>query len=234
MVDLPPEFRTTPLGYYIWSRSPRAGHLLAFAVARFVDPSFRWVSIRETPGAPSEEETWVRRMVPANRVLDPISGSDLGKTPHPSRQTFNSMVRPEGAGAERIALDHFFLLPQRLQALLDEPSASTGPRVVVVSNTNRIREFYPADPERLRAYTDVFPRIGFSMITTSIPPPYRGRYGFDMVLRLNVQSASDWRSAQLVVEKGTHAGPFRTGVTISAADLPWYLEVGATVEKTLR
>lgn len=233
MVELPPEFRTTPLGYYVWSRSPRAGHLLAFAVARFIDPAFRWLSIREKPDALSEEEAWVRRLLPADRILDPISGADLGKTPRPPRQVFNSMVRPEGAAAERIALDHFFLLPQRLQALLDETSASLGPRVVVVANTNRVREFYPADPERLRAYTDVFPRTGISMITTSIPPPYRARYGFNVVLRLDVASASDWREAHLVVEKGPHSGPFRTGVTIPAANLPWYLEIGATVDKTL-
>jgi hypothetical protein len=234
MVDLPPEFRTTPLGYYLWSRSPRAGHVLAFAIARFADPAFRWMSIRETPGTPSEEESWLRRLLPADRLLDPISSTDLGKSPRPSRQVFNSMVRSEGAGAERIALDHFFLLPPRIQSLLDEPSASPGPRVVVVSNTNRVREFYPADPERLRAYTDVFPRTGFSMITTSIPPPFRGRYGFDIVLRLDVVSASDWRGAHLVVEKGLHSGSFRTGATISATDLPWYLEIGAAADQALR
>lgn len=233
MVDLPPEFRTTPLGFYVWSRSPRAGHVLAFALGRFVDPDFRWMCIRESPKTPSEEERWVRRLLSEKRVLDPLAGSDLARAPRVSRQAFNAMIRPEGAAAERIALDHFFLLPERLQAILDEPTKAPDPRAVVVSNTNRVREFYPTEPERLRAYTDVFPRCGISMITTSVPPPYRGRYGFDIVLRLDVGAASEWRTAHLVVEKGSHSGEFRTGATFPTAELPWYLEAGAAIEGVL-
>lgn len=231
MVELPPEFRTTPLGYYVWSRSPRAGHVLAFAIAKFVDPAFRWMSIRESSSVPAEEERWVHQLLPEDRILEPLSPSDLGKSPRVPRTTFDAMIRPEGAAAERIALDHFFLLPERVQRILDEPTSSSLPRVVVVANTNRVRDFYPTDPDRLRAYTDVFPRTGISMITTSIPPPYKGRYGFDIVLRLDVASTSDWRNAHLVVEKGTRSGDFRTGVTLSSDQLPAYLEMGTTVEK---
>jgi len=233
MVDLPPEFRTTPLGFYLWSRSPRAGHVLAFALGRFVDPEFRWMSIRESPDTPSEEERWVRRLLSGNRIIDPLVGSDLGRAPRVPRQTFNALIRPDGAASERIALDHFFLLPERLQAILDERVIASTPRAVVVSNTNRVREFYPADPERLRAYTDVFPRSGISMITTSVPPPYKGRYGFDIVLRLDVTTVSEWRTAHLVVEKGSRTREFRTGTTFPTDDLPWYLEAGATVEQSL-
>ena len=111
---------------------------------------------------------------------------------------------------------------------------STRPRVVVVSNTNWVRDFYPTDPDRLRAYTDVFPRIGFSMITTSSPPPYKGRYGFDVVLRVDVAKPSEWRKAQLVVEKGLRSGDFRTGVTFSSDQLPAYIEMGEAVEKLER
>lgn len=231
MVDFPVAFRTTPLGYYLWSRSPRAAHVLAFAIARFADPGFRWISIREAPNVPAEEERWVRRVLPENRIVDPISPADLGRTPRLSRRTFDSMIRPDGAEVERIALNHFFLLPQRLQGMLDEASPSSVPRVVVVSNTNWVRDFYPTDPERLRAYTDVFPRTGFSMITTSIPPPYRGRYGFDIVLRLDVPSASEWRNASLVVEKGVRSGEFRTGASLPSDRIPGYLELGASIEK---
>ena len=231
MVEFPPEFSTTPLGYYVWSRSPRAAHVLAFAIAKFADPAFRWISVRETRDVPAEEERWVERLLPEEQILEPVSPADIGKSPRLARKTFDSMIRTEGAGAERIALDHFFLLPQRLQGIFDEPHPHAGPRAIVVANTNRVRDFYPTDPDRLRVFTEVFPRVGFSIITTSSPPPFRGRYGFDIVLRLDVATASDWRNAHVVVEKGTRSGEFQTGATLSSEQLPGYLSVGESVEK---
>ncbi|HYB78040.1 MAG TPA: hypothetical protein VEE83_05095 [Thermoplasmata archaeon] len=233
MVELPPEFRTTPMAYYVWSRSPRAAHVVAFAIANFVDPVFRWITIRESSGAASEEEAWIRAMLPRERILDPLTEREMGTSPRLSRETYDALIRPNGASSDRIALDHFFLLPQRLQRLFDEPQSGHGPRVVVCANTNRVRDFYPTDPERLRAYTDVFPRTGFSMITTSSPPPYKGRYAFEVVLRMDVDRASEWQDARLVVERGVRTGEFRTGATIPAERLAWYLETGRAVEKAL-
>ncbi len=231
MVDLPREFRTTPFSYYVWSRSRRAGHVLAYAIAKFADPAFRWMTIRELATEPSVEEAWVERLLPKARIIPPFSDAEFVTEPRVPRGTFDSLIRPEGAVAERTALDHFFLLPQRLQLILDESDNPPGPRVVVVANTNRVRQFYPVNPDRLRAYTDVFPRNGFSMITTSIPPPYEGRHGFNIVLRLNVESTEEWRTAHLAVEKGLPSGEFRTGATFSSEQLPWYREAGAEIEK---
>jgi len=231
MVDLPHEFRTTPFSYYIWSRSRRAGHVLAFAIAKFADPSFRWMTIRELATEPSVEEAWVHRLLPEPRILPPFTDAEFVTEPRIAKGTFESLIRPEGANSERTALDHFFLLPTRLQRILDEDQVPTNPMVVVVANTNRVRQFYPADPDRLRAYTDVFPRNGFSMITTSIPPPYEGRHGFNVVLRLDVDSAEEWRPAQLVVEKGLPSGELRTGATFSSEQLSCYLDAGTAIEE---
>ncbi len=233
MVDLPQEFRTTPFSYYVWSRSRRAGHVLAFAIAKFVDPSFRWITIRETAAEPSVEESWVHRILPDARIPAPVSVSDLGEGPRVSRETFDSLIRPEGAMSERVALDHFLLLPPRIQRMLDEGEAPTIPRAIVVANTNRIRLFYPSDPDRLRALMEVFPRNGISIITTSLPPPYEGRYGYAIALRLDVESADEWRKAHLVVEKGLPSGELRTGASFSSEELPWYLEAGAAIEKAV-
>lgn len=189
------------------------------------------MTIRELAAEPSVEEGWVRRLIPESRVIPPFSDVEFVTEPQVSRGTFDSMIRPDGAAADRAALDHFFLLPRRLQQVFDELVTLPAPRFLVVANTNRVRQFYPANPDRLRAYTDVFPRNGFSMITTSIPPPYEGRHGFGIVLRLNVDSAEEWRTGQLVVEKGLPMGEFRTGATVSLEKLPWYLEAGTEIER---
>ena len=233
MVDLPPEFRTTPFSYYVWSRSRRAGHVLAFALAKFVDPSFRWMTIREFGDGTLGRGDLGATASCLKPGFFPIHGRRVrDRTPNPE-ETFESMIRPEGTGAERTALDHFFLLPTRLQRILDEVHAPRGLRSSSVANTNRIRQFYPADPERLRASTDVFPRNGSPMITTSIPPPYEGRHGFNIVLRLDVDSTEEWRMAHLVVEKGLLSGDLRTGALFTSAELPWYFEAGAAIEKAV-
>jgi len=231
MVDLPPEFRTTPFTYYIWSRSPRASQILAYAVAQFADPGFRWMCIREESSLPSDEERWVGRLLPPARVLSPMAETDMGRSRRPAKESFQELIRAEGSSADRFALDTFLLLPLHIQGILDEVHTGSNPRAVVITNTNRVRQFFPTDPDSLRVYTDVFPRIGFSMITTSIPPPFRGRYGFNVVLRVDVTSAHEWQDAHLVVEKGFRAGDFRTGATFPVNQLPWYLETGRTIEK---
>jgi len=231
MVELPPQFRTNPLSYYLWSRSQRAGHVMAAAIARFIDPSFRWISIRNAPETRSEEERWVGHLVPEERVLEPVSVADIANTPRVSRSTFNSLIRPEGAAADRVAVDQLLLLPERLQRLLEEENPRASPRTLVVANTNRVREFYPSDPERLRAFTQLFSHIGLSIVTTSLPPPYKGRYGFDVVLRLDVANASEWREANLVVEKGLGSTEFRTGASFPPDAIPWYLETGDAIDQ---
>jgi|SRR5271157_186569 len=233
MVDLPPEFRTTPFSYYVWSRSRRAGHVLAFAIAKFIDPSFRWITVRETAAEPSVEEPWVHRILPDAQIPVPVSVTDLGQGPRVPRETFDSTIRPEGALTERVALDHFLLLPPRIQHMLDEGEASSTPRAIVVANTNRVRLFYPSDPDRLRAFMEVFPRNGISIITTSLPPPYEGRYGYSIALRLDVESADEWRRAHLVVEKGLLSGDLRTGASFPSEELPWFLEAGTAIEKAV-
>jgi hypothetical protein len=231
MVDLPAEFRTTPFSYYVWSRSRRAGHVLAFALARFIDPAFRWVTIRESTAEPSAEESWVHRLLPEARIPQPVAVAELAEGPRVSRETFDSMIRPEGAAAERTALDHLYLLPTRIQEIFDEEAVSSRPRTVVVANTNRIRLFYPTDPDRLRVMIEIFPRNGISVIATSMPPPYEGRYGFSIALRVDVDSAEGWRKARLVIEKGLPSGEVRTGATFGSEELPWYHEAGTAIEK---
>jgi hypothetical protein len=230
MVDLPPEFRTTPFSCYVWSRSRRAGHVLAFALARFIDPAFRWITIRESTAEPSAEETWVAQVLPKAQVLPPVAVSDFGAGPRVSRESFSSLFRAEGTVAERTALSYFLLLPPQLQAIMDEEAASPGTRAIVLANTNRIRALYPTDAGRIRVMMEVFPRNGFSVITTSMPPPYQGRYGYSIAFRMDVDSAEEWRRARLVVEKGLPSGELRTGATFSSEELPWYLDAGSAIE----
>lgn len=230
MVELPEEFRSTPRSYYVWSRSRRAAHTLALALGSFGDPAFRWLTVREEPSQPSEEEPWVRRLLPLARVLAPLSSDELGPGPPVSRESVDSLIRSGGTSTERTTLDLYLRLPPRLQELLDESDSPTTPRFVVVANVDRIRQLSPVDTGRLRPFTGVFSRHGLSLVATSVPPPYEGRYGFDMVLRLDIESTSAWRTGRLVVEKGPRSGEFRTGTTFSVDQLPWHLAAGAAID----
>jgi hypothetical protein len=207
--------------------------VLAFALARFIDPAFRWVTIRESTAEPSTEEAWVSRVLPKTQVLPPVSVSDFGAGPRVPRETFNSLFQTEGAVAERTALSYFLLLPPQLQAIMDEEAVSSGVRAIVLANTNRIRALYPTDAGRIRVVMEVFPRNGLSVITTSMPPPYQGRYGYSIALRMDVESAEEWRRARLVVEKGLPSGELRTGATFASEELPWYLDAGSAIENAI-
>ena len=231
MVEPPTEFQTRPQSYYVWSRSRRAGHVLALGLGRFIDTEFRWQTVRDSEQQVSEEEDWVKRLIPAKRLLQPLTSASLRPGPRVTAATFDSLLTTEGRAEERASIEHFLLLPPRLQEFVDEADASGRPRAIVVTNTDRIRQFYPTDPGRLRPFTAVFSRYGLSVIATSVPPPYEGRYGFDVVLRFDVDGDELWSKGQLVVEKGTAAGSFRTGSTLDAKDLPWFHDAGELVER---
>lgn len=233
MVELPAEFRSKPRSYYVWSRSRRAGHALALTLGSFADPSFRWISVRESATQQAEEEAWVYRLLPVSRVLAPLTSAELRPGPQVSRETFDALVRPDGATEDRTTLDHYLRLPPRLQGLLHEDEATTGPRFIVVANSDRIRQLYPIDPGRLRPFTRVFSRSGLSLVTTSIPPPYEGRYAFDIVFRLDVDSAEEWRAGPLIVEKGLGSGEFRTGATFPITELSGYLQTATEIERAM-
>lgn len=234
MVELPTDFRNRPHSFYVWSRSRRAGHLLALSVGRFIDPRFRWQTLRETHGRPSEEEAWVPVVVPAERVFPPLCRTDLRPGTPVTRATFDQMLRRESSSADRHRLERLLLLPEQLQGYLDEVESADQPRAIVVTNTDRIGELTPAEPEQLRGFTDLFSGSGISLIATAVPPPFPGRYGFDIVLRYDIDTPDDWRTGQLVVEKGLPSGAFRTGSTIAIGELPWYLECGSAVERAVR
>jgi len=231
MVELPEELRTGAVSGYVWSRSPRAAHAIALAVARFIDPAFQWLTVREDPGRPSEEESWVHHLLPAVRILPPVAPNDL-HSPNPvSRETVSALLRVEADESERTALDHYLLLPPALQELLDSGRSREGVRAVVVANTERIRRLYPTDAGRMRPFAEVFSQHGLSMISTALPPPYEGRYAFDLVLRVDLDS-SDWRKGRLVVEKGHASRGFTTGATLDLGELPWYIAAGDWIAQT--
>lgn len=229
MVEFPEEFRTAPYSFYLWGRSPRAGHILAFTIARLGDASFRWLSVRESADAPTDE-SWVRRFVPESRILPPLLSDALRPGRRVSKEAVNSLIRSDGDASERTSLEHYLLLPAPLQELLDGDDHAARVRAIVVANTERIRGLYPTDPGRMRPFADIFSRHGVSMISTSLPPPYEGRYAFDIVLRLDVASSDEWRVGRLVVEKGLRSGEFRTGASFSLDELPWYLASGEAIE----
>ncbi|HLM70673.1 MAG TPA: hypothetical protein VK423_04765 [Thermoplasmata archaeon] len=215
----------------MWSRGRRAGHALALAIGRFGDPEFRWLSVRESGSVPSEEEGWVHRLLPESRILAPLTSDELRPGPLVPRESFDALLRTEGAAAERTALDHFLRLPARLQGLLDEGDSPGRPRIIVVANSDRVRQMYPLDPGRLRPFTNLFSQHGLSIVATSIPPPYEGRYGFDIVLRVDLDSSEEWNRGRLVVEKGHRAGEFRTGATLPLAQFPEYMDAGSSIER---
>lgn len=233
MVELPEEIRVNAVSCYVWSRSPRAAHVLALALARFVDPTFRWLTVREESGRPAEEESWVRRLLPADRILPPVSPDEL-RSPRPvAGDVVKALIRADGEESERTALDHYLLLPVALQQLLDPGGPGPAVRAVVVANTERIRRLYPSDAGRMRPFAGVFSQHGLSMISTALPPPYEGRYAFDLVLRVDLDT-SDWNRGRLVVEKGQLSREFATGATLDLADLPWFLAAGRWISETER
>lgn len=221
-VVFPEEFRLRALSYYVWGPDRTAANLMAHALAAHADPAFCWMSVREDPRRTTADETWMARLLPPSRRLAAVGAEELRPGEPVAPAVLWTVIRPDNPARETERLVDFLRMPERFRAAMEAVEPGTGLRLVVVANTDRIRAYYPADPEAIGALNALWTERGISVVGTSVPPAFPGRFGFDVVLRVEVGSPDDRRYGTLTVEKGLGGGRFQSGQSIPLFTLAPY------------
>lgn len=207
-VGFPEEFRAEAHSYFVWGTDRTAANLLAHALAAFIDPAFLWLSFREFPDRPTPDEAWVTRTLPQERRLAGAEKPAAGEKPPGEVVDRWVVIWP---GQATVPLVDFLRTPERFRALVPSPADPAAPRVLVAANTDRVRSSSPSETEAIGALDVQWSSSGVSVIRTAVPPAFAGRFGCDIVLRVDVPSPDDRRYGTLTVEKGLAGGRFQGG-----------------------
>lgn len=234
VVNLPSEFTSRPLAYYVWGASRRSANTFAHALAAHLDREFLWWSVRE-PGAPTTDDAErAAALLPRERALDPVTPEDL--VPDDAISNLASWTATRGPRAESPAevaeLLDFLRLPQSVRSVAQGLATDGAPRCLAIANADRVRALYPGEPEGLRRYCRALTTRGIAVVVTSGAPPNPGRFGFDVVLRLENFPAGAWRTGRVAVEQGLERPPFRTGAVIDLSEVPAYRAAAEALERS--
>lgn len=189
---------------------------VAYALAYFQDPHFRWIAVRTTGEVLSDLDPLARNAIPSDqvRVVHPSEFS-------PDHSTANIAVSGVIRGDElpenvEILLD-FLRLPKRTQAALSSNGPDSRPRTYVLSNAHRLGSYYPI--ATVRPFLRAIQAAGATTIMTFADAPNDGRLAFDVVIHVTGHDVQNWRQATLNVEKGLSSGPLQTGTEHRLGDL---------------
>ncbi len=232
---LPADLSAAPVSVYLWGSSRRAVNVLAHTLAHSVDDGFLWLSIRAEDTIVTEDELWQSRLLGPGRLLPSVAPEDLRPDHAGSNLAAWTTIRATGnaEGGDLGSLLDFLRLPARLKGVAEEIELQRERRCLVVTNTERVRPFYPTEPEGLRPFCRALTSRGVSLIVTSVLPANPGRFAFDLVARVENFPDEAWRTGRVAIEQGFAAPPLRSGASIDLAELPEYRYAAESIDRAL-
>ncbi len=192
---------------------------LAYALARANDPHPYWVEVRDPndyldPPGPVEMG-WI-----PDDHLFVVSRSEAKPQDAVSNLALWTVVRSDEPRSVLGGLTDFLRLPSSIQEVLGRYGGEPVRPVFVVSNTDRVREYYPRNVSGVRGVIDAMLHGGVTPIFATQGPPGPGRFAFDVVCDVRAKDLSHWQEGHLVCERGVENSPFHEGAEISLAAVP--------------
>lgn len=173
-----------------------------------------WTDVRLEGEVPEPEDPIAGNAVPADRVHI--------LNPRQLQQDESDARRAEAAAAVMIHADEppqsvrrifqFLRLPEHSQQRIVSTFAGDEPAILVLSNAQRLSGLFP--PEAVGPMVSAIVDAGACIVTLWSEALPGARSAFDIVLLLEGNGPSSWRSASLRCEKGLAQGPLAHGVTV--------------------
>lgn len=208
-----------PRATFLYGAPRTSLNRVAYALARATDPDPTWVDLREgevplDPPGPVELG-WI----PAERLFF-VEKSDARPQDALANMGLWTVVRSDEPRAVIAEISDFLRLPDPIQAVVGQLTPRDEPPVLVVANTDRVREHYPRDVGGVRPIVETLLRRGAVPIFAGTPPPGAGRFAFDVVLELEIPNVDRWQEGFLRVEQAPEGSTFRTGSSVPLGEMP--------------
>ena len=172
-----------------------ACNCVALALVSAMKGDYCWIEVRDPDSLPEAGEPSQAGAIPPDR-LTLVRPESLRPTTEPADLPLWAAVRDDPASNELARLTDFLKLPQIVQEALHRRPKQPF-TTMVVANGDRIAEFYAdVDPMLIRAFFNLFRKLGVAVIATSTHIGPVDSTLFDIILRVE-QGAS-----RIKIEKG--------------------------------
>ncbi|MGP8072259.1 MAG: hypothetical protein ACLPZM_03915 [Thermoplasmata archaeon] len=194
-------------------------HRVAYALGAANHPAPSWVTICDDVNSPQGDDPiqlgWVtedHHYVLATqdaRPQDAVANMALG-----------TIVRSDEPEAVLAEITDFIRLPGVIQDAVSRSGVDPLRPVLVVADTDRVRAFYPKEPQGVSHVIDPLRRNQMLTIFAAVGEPGAGRMAFDFVIEVQGNSLVNWREGHLIVEKAPSGSSFHSGESYAIAQFP--------------
>ncbi len=211
-----------PLSLFVWGSHREANDLVAYALARELDPSLFWLEVGEAPRRSATSEPARLGWVPADHVYLAHDPEALAPRELPTRG-LHEYVRGDESASRLDALSGFLRLPNVVQEIVSRAPPAPRPCAVVFANAERAPALLRRSDGPSLVILEALREASVSVVVSYTGRAPVDRLGFDVVLRMDVPGLSSWHEAQFTCERTFAHGPFHVGETARLSSVPAFV-----------
>jgi len=209
-----------PSALYLWGSSRSVVLRTLYAIARANDPEMYWFEIEAPPEAPPEPGPSQLGWIPQDHLFMVSRPEELRPVEPPEQKALFTVVRSDEPRDSVGEVTDFLTLPALAQETISRMATRPGSQVIVLANTDQLREYYPPNSTGFRHVLEPFLSAHLSPFLAGLAPPPNTRWAYDFVFEARAPSSSAWQEGSLVCEKALADSGFRPGDSIPFRSLP--------------
>ncbi|MGA7861644.1 MAG: hypothetical protein WCB19_07280, partial [Thermoplasmata archaeon] len=193
---------------------------VAFALAEMIDLTPFWLDVRDGKESSDSPDPASTGWIPPDRLFISEGGRGLEAEAPGTEAALWTIVRSDEPASVLSHLTDFLRLPELIQEILSTTGTNGGPKALVTANSDRVTHLFPRTAEGLQRFLRTLAASSLSIVAAHTGTGGPGRFGFETVFRLDVESPSSWTEGTIVCEQGIAQGPFAVSRANRLSDIP--------------
>ena len=232
MVKFDPRTLTRgPWSTLVWGANRAVANRVLWALVSANDPAAHWLEIRTGEGDPSDREGPADlHWVPAHRLLVARELGSVVPQDAVANLALMTIIRADEPAHELLRLSDFLRLPSAAQDLISQLGSTAGARSIAISNTDRIREYFPRDPRQMRPVFDRFLEAHLHPFFSVVGQGTERRFASDFVFEVQGATLAHWKEGKLLCEQAPGDSPLSQGDSVPLKEVP---EISAALQGTV-
>jgi hypothetical protein len=209
---------------FLWGNDRPTLLRVLYAIVHANDPEFHWLGIRERNEVPEVPGPVELGWIPETRLFLTREPTEAEPQDAVANLALWTIVRSDEPETVLARVSDFVRLPPIAQDILSRLGLDDRIHFVAVSNSDRVRRFYPVEPAGVRHVLEAFLNARVIPVFAAQGSPGEGRWAFDFVFEVRAESIARWWEGVLHCEKAPSGSPFRVGESTPLRSIPGIVE----------